>query len=621
MQNRIWVVTGLAALVISVLIPSSQLRAEGPLARFTVEAGDYVRIDTPVSVSLEDLPEALSDSGLRLVEVKGRRRSRVSVQVERGNPDRLWWVLGGKTKAGGKRVFELFRGRRRKYGAEQRTKRGAAVSVRRDDEHYEIWHEGDKVLRYNHAEVPEPEGESPLYRRSGFIHPLWSPKGTVLTNIHPEDHIHHVGIWMPWTKTKFEGKSVDFWNLGAGQGTVRFVRYLGTREGLVFGGFEVEQEHVVLKMERGEKVVLREVWDVRVYNVGGSGRGYWLWDFKSTQRCIADSPLYQKEYHYGGFGFRGPNEWDEENAEYLTSEGKNRRNGHGTRARWCDTSGEINGWEGVTFYSHPENFEHPEPMRLWPEGQVFFNFAPSQAGDWVMVPGKDYVFRYRLYVHDGKVNVGDAERIWQDYSEAPKVTVERLVKDRTIVLFDGRGDLSKWTAGKGTKIGWEVSEGQLRVVPESGSIWTKRAFRDFKLHVEFRTPDVRSSVGEGGRGNSGVYIQKRYEVQILDSFGLSPKNNECGSLYKFRAPDWNVCKKPGEWQTYDITFYAARFKGGEKVRNARITVVHNGVVVHNDVELEDKTGAGDPEGPAGGPILLQDHKNAVCFRNIRIVPL
>ncbi len=621
MQNRVWVVTGLAALSVCVFIPVGELRAARPLARFTVEAGDYVRIDTPVSVSLENLPEALSGSVLRLEEVKGRRRSRVFSQVEHGNPDRLWWVLGGKTEAGGKRVFELFRGRRRKYGTEQPTEQGPAVSVRRGDEHYEICHDGEKVLRYNHGEVPEPEGASSLYRRSGFIHPLWSPKGTVLTNIHPEDHLHHVGIWMPWTKTKFEGKSVDFWNLGSGQGTVRFVRYLGTREGLVFGGFEAEQEHVALKTEGGEKVVLREVWDVRAYNVGGSGRGYRLWDFKSTQRCVADSPLYQKKYHYGGFGFRGPNEWDEENAEYLTSEGKNRKDGHATRGRWCDTSGEIDGWEGVTFFSHPENFEHPEPMRLWPEGQVFFNFAPSQAGDWVMEPGKDYVFRYRIYVHDGKVNVADAERIWQDYSEPPKVTVERLVKDRTIVLFDGTGDLSKWTAGKGTKIGWEVSDGQLRVVPESGSIWTKRAFTDFKLHVEFRTPDVRSGAGEGGRGNSGVYIQKRYEVQILDSFGRERRNNECGSLYKFRAPDRNVCKKPGQWQTYDITFYAARFKGDEKVENARITVVHNGVVVHNDVELEDKTGAGDPEGPDAGPILLQDHKNAVCFRNIRIVPL
>ena len=128
-----------------------------------------------------------------------------------------------------------------------------------------------------------------------------------------------------------------------------------------------------------------------------------------------------------------------------------------------------------------------------------------------------------------------------------------------------------------------------------------------------------------GRGNSGVYIQRRYEVQILDSYGLPRKNNECGSIYKTRAPDKNVCKKPGEWQSYDITFRAARFDGegknAKKVKNARITVRHNGVMIHDDVDVPNKTGAGRPEGPEPGPILLQEHGNKVEFRNIWIEPL
>ena len=597
--------------------------AAEPLARITVEAGEHTRVDTPVCGSLDGVSLDSPDARYVLTEGSAPGRNVVAAQLEPGSPAKLWFILAGETKPGAKRTYE--------FSIQERSAEGpdAGVSVRKTQDYCDILYGDTKVLRYNHAVVPPPAGQSELYKRSGFIHPLWSPAGSVLTNIHAPDHIHHLGIWMPWTHTEFEGKSVDFWNLKEGQGTVRFVKYLATTDGPVFGGFQVEQEHVALKTDAGEKVVLREVWDVRVYDVGGPAKGYWLWDFKSTQRCVADSPLRQVEYRYGGFGFRGAAEWDEQTAEYLTSEGKTRKDGHATRARWCDTSGKIKEWEGVTFYSHPENFRHPEPMRIWPEGQVFFNWAPSQAGDWEMKPGEDHVFRYRLYVHEGKVNVADAERIWADYAEPPKVTVEpgrakpAVAADRPkdpIVLFDGK-DFSHWTTGGDKEIGWKIADGEMTIVPKSGSIMTKQSFADFKMHVEFKTPQLPPEVKGQGRGNSGVYIQRRYEVQILDSYGLEPKKNECASIYTFKAPDKNVCRKPDEWQSYDITFYAARYEGLKKLKNARISLVHNGVLVHDDVEVPNKTGAGQQEGPEPGPILLQEHGNVVSFRNIWIVPL
>jgi hypothetical protein len=604
-----------------VLNPRSSSAA--PLATFTVAAGEYARIDTPVSALLAGVPEALSGVSLRLEEIKGSQRIGTPAQIETGETPRLWWILDGTTPAGTTRVFELAKGE---------PAPAQAVKAVKGDKSLEIVVAGKNVLQYNHAIVPAPqnlgripEARRSLYDRGGFIHPLWSPKGSVLTDIHPADHIHHMGIWMPWTHTRYEGNLVDFWNVGDGTGTVRFARYLSTTDGPVYGGFQSEQDHVALKTSKGEQVILKEVWDVRAYNVGGPEKGYWLVDFKSTQRCVADEPLIQEEYRYGGLGFRGAREWKGENAANLTSEGKTRIDGHATRARWCDNAGVIDGqWEGVTFYSHPQNFGHPEPMRLWPEpdNYIFFNFCPSQLGEWQMKPGEDHVFQYRWYVHEDKIVVADAERLWNDYANPPQVQAVFQRPANAVTLFDGSDEigLTQWQRDGGGQLGWKVADGTLQVVPGSGSIVTKQPYQDFLLHLEFMTPDMPQARGQG-RGNSGVYIQKRYEVQILDSYGLEPQNNDCGAIYQIKAPDVNACKKPEEWQSYDILFRAARFEGPRKVADARLTVYQNGVLIHDDVAIPNKTGAGRPEGPEPGPILLQDHGNRVSFRDIWIVSL
>jgi len=142
---------------------------------------------------------------------------------------------------------------------------------------------------------------------------------------------------------------------------------------------------------------------------------------------------------------------------------------------------------------------------------------------------------------------------------------------------------------------------------------------DFRLHFEFKTPFMPNSVGQA-RGNSGVYIQRRYEVQVLDSFGLDGVQNECAALYRQKAPDVNMCLPPLQWQTYDIYFRAARWnEAGEKTENARITVYHNGVPVHTNYEIIAKTGAGQQEAPTKMPILLQNHSDPVRYRNIWLI--
>lgn len=149
---------------------------------------------------------------------------------------------------------------------------------------------------------------------------------------------------------------------------------------------------------------------------------------------------------------------------------------------------------------------------------------------------------------------------------------------------------------------------------------SKQKFQDFTLHLEFRTPFVPHARGQG-RGNSGFYAQGRYEVQILDSFGLEGKDNECGGIYEIASPKVNMCFPPLSWQTYDVDFTAAAHEGGKKVNSARMTVRHNGVVIHDDLEIPRATRAAPVrESAQPGPVYLQNHGNPVRFRNIWVVP-
>jgi len=176
-----------------------------------------------------------------------------------------------------------------------------------------------------------------------------------------------------------------------------------------------------------------------------------------------------------------------------------------------------------------------------------------------------------------------------------------------VVLFDG-------TSAKEFEPGKMSDDGLLMAGATS-----KRKFQSCQLHVEFLLPFMPEARGQG-RGNSGCYLQGRYEVQMLDSFGLKGENNECGGIYSIKAPDVNMCFPPLSWQTYDIDYTAAKFDGGKKVQDATISVKHNGVPIHKDVALPHITTAAPvPEGPEAGPIYLQDHGNPVRYRNIWLV--
>jgi hypothetical protein len=191
-----------------------------------------------------------------------------------------------------------------------------------------------------------------------------------------------------------------------------------------------------------------------------------------------------------------------------------------------------------------------------------------------------------------------------------------------IVLFDGK-DLQQWTNSKGAQAGWQVKDGYFEVVNKTGSIKTKRAFGDCQLHVEWASPSKPAGSGQN-RGNSGVFLMEIYEVQVLDSYNNPTySDGSAGAIYGQYPPLVNACRKPGEWQAYDILFRAPRFdKSGKLVTPARMTVFHNGILVQDNQELTGPTAHKERppyQAHAGKlPISLQDHGHPVRFRNIWI---
>ncbi|NND31858.1 MAG: hypothetical protein HKN76_04650 [Saprospiraceae bacterium] len=412
------------------------------LATLTMHSGSFARINSTVCADIEGLLIGLESHDLILKEVRQGQSVEIKSQLSAGESTRICWIAEGKTDPNEQRIFELWKAEK------QSDRKSVAVS---DDGKTAKIQIGDKdALSYQYAKAPVPAGVSEVYSRGGFIHPLWSPSGEVLTRIQPPDHYHHYGIWNPWTHTEYAGREVDFWNLAKEQGRVDVATSPIKTGGAVFGTIKALHHHTVLpdSFREEEKTVLNEILTIKVWNASTQQK-YWIVDVISELSCASDKPLTLKEYRYQGFGYRGKAAWNDENVTLLTSEGFNKENGNATRAKWCDVRGPAtDGSAGILFMTSPSNFNFPELLRIWPTGSnkgvenVFVNFNPTQDRDWVLNPGHTYVLKYRLLVYDGEMKKTDADIYWNDFAHPAKISVtpENTLVGKRILVFTKNGE-------------------------------------------------------------------------------------------------------------------------------------------------------------------------------------
>ena len=399
-----------AAIVLALWLSTAGGKATQVGTYVSVRAGQFDRSNTVVTFEFKNAKQGRT---YYLVDDKAGG-SPIPLQVDGATAS---FVIP-ELKAGQEKIFRL------KTAPANAARASANVELSVVKNHLDIKVRGRSVLSF----VAEPEGLpsadiKPIFRRGGYIHPVFTPSGKLVTDDYPSDHYHHHGIWFAWTKTEFEGKHPDFWNVGDGTGRVEFVKVGRTWSGPVHAGFTSMQRYVALT-GAAPKTALNEQWDVRVYDAGGATPSYFVFDIVATQECASASPLILDEYRYGGMGVRGHRDWkDKAKVNFLTSEGKTRADGNATRGRWCHIGGPVEGQlAGIAILDHPSNFRAPAPMRINPD-DPFFNYAPSQMGRFQIDPGKKFVLRYRYVVADGPPDPKQLDRLWNDYANPPQVSL------------------------------------------------------------------------------------------------------------------------------------------------------------------------------------------------------
>lgn len=313
-------------------------------------------------------------------------------------------------KAGEKRTYTL---------AERPARSTEDAQAKEEGDQVNLTIAGKAVASYQTVSKKSPRPKlNPLFLRGGYLHPLVTPSGKTVTDDYPVNHLHHHGIWMAWTKTSFDGREPDFWNMGQGKGKVDFVSLEKQWSGPVEAGLVSKQKYTDLT---GPAPVdaLNETWTVRTYNTGAA---FNILDLESSQTTAGNIPLLLPVYHYGGLGIRGLEAWNgKDAATFITSENVTDRNkANGKPARWIAMTGKAGETTaGVAILSHPENFRSPQPVRTHPN-EPFISFAPQTNEAMSIQPGETYRAKYRFIIFDGDADAKLIEALWQDYADPVK---------------------------------------------------------------------------------------------------------------------------------------------------------------------------------------------------------
>ena len=280
---------------------------------------------------------------------------------------------------------------------------------------------GKPVLEYVKTEKPVPEGIEPHYRRSGYIHPVYTPTGEEITGDFPADHAHQHALFFAWTKAGYDGKAVDFWNQAKNLGRIEFREVVELKRDERQVSFSVR--HAFSVPEGDEFIdVLDEVWTVTVHQ---TPEDHFLFNVESIQECVTAKPLNLPQYRYGGMAFRGHVQWlkekedhsiDPGDLQFLTSEGNDRWEGNHTRPNWVALSGTIDDQEvSAAIFCSPTNFRAPQSVRIHPN-KPYFCFAPMVDGAFKIAPGEKYVSRYRYLITSEAAEPETIGKHWSDYS-------------------------------------------------------------------------------------------------------------------------------------------------------------------------------------------------------------
>lgn len=392
-------------------------RGEAAFHTISISSGRIPRNQSVVSVPLSQFTNLNAES-LSLQLYSDGDLTPVPFQISGGAEKKLWFQTPSDMPASTTLTYHLI--------PNEDKMQTPFMSVKSSPEAYVFSKKGQKILTYNAGTVYPPEGADEAYKRSGFIHPLYAPNGAVLTNIQPPDHMHHYGIWNPWTKTTFRGETVDFWNLKKMEGTVRHVGMQSIDQGPVLAETEAIHHHIAWPESTKQTLAMTERHIIRTFHLE---EDMFLIEFEF--HITPQEPITLEEYRYGGFVFRGNEGWTNETSEFVTSEGLDRDQADGERARWCIITGETpQGEAGILFMGHPGNFNHPEPLRVWPSdagrgrGDVFINFSPTRNTSWSLTPDNTYKLKYRALVFDGKKDKTTAEKYWSDFANPMEVSVK-----------------------------------------------------------------------------------------------------------------------------------------------------------------------------------------------------